>query len=78
MKDSMDGMQAPKRGSRWKHLKTGNEYRVILGDVVREKDGTLCVIYARVGETKPKWERPLAEFLDGRFEEQTQTVKQQG
>lgn len=70
----MDELKAPKRGSRWKHKRTGGTYRVILGDVVREKDGTVCVIYARVGETKPKWERPLAEFMDGRFEEVTQTV----
>lgn len=72
----MDGLTAPKRGSRWKHKKTGNIYRVILGDVVRESDETLCVIYSRVGESKIKWERPLAEFLDGRFEEQTQAAQQ--
>jgi hypothetical protein len=73
----MDEVQAPKRGSRWKHKKTGNDYRVILGDVVRESDGTLCVIYARVGEIgATHWERPLDEFMDGRFKEQKQTSQQ--
>jgi hypothetical protein len=77
MNEPMGEVQAPKRGSRWKHKKTGNIYRVILANVVREKDGARCVIYARVGEIgATHWERPLSEFLDGRFEEQKQTSQQ--
>jgi hypothetical protein len=71
----MDEVQAPKRGSRWKDKENGTVYRVILVDVVREPDGTRCVIYARVGQDNAThWESPLSRFLGGRFEEQTQTV----
>lgn len=57
---------APPIGSRWKHLKTGGVYQVLLIGL-REEDGTPAVAYRKIN-TELTWFRPVAQFTDGRFE----------
>ena len=56
------------RLSKWRHLKTGATYVVIANDAVIEASLTPAIAYCPLGPAGPMWVRPLAEFLDGRFE----------
>lgn len=58
----------PRPFTRWRHLKTGNEY-VVLGVGMIEATLTAAVLYRRAVGDPLVWVRPLAEFLDGRFVE---------
>lgn len=60
-------MQDAPWGSRWKHLKTGHTYRA-REQVIIEATMTPAIVYGREDATPGLWVRPLAEFLDGRFE----------
>jgi hypothetical protein len=52
-------------GARYRHLKSGGEYTVLLTGKL-EATGEDVVIYQ--SETSQIWVRPLAEFVDGRFQ----------
>jgi hypothetical protein len=53
--------------ARWKHVKTGNVYRVHCVATI-EATMTPSVVYEREDHTPGRWVRPQSEFLDGRFE----------
>lgn len=56
------------KGSIWRHKKTENLY-MVKDLVVMESDLQLAVAYSGVTEnSRLTWVRPLAEFMDGRFE----------
>lgn len=56
------------KGSIWRHKKTENLY-IVKDLVVMESDLQLAVAYSGVIEnSRLTWVRPLAEFMDGRFE----------
>ena len=55
---------APRRATRWRHIKTGEHYGVI-GVAYVEATLELVVVYTRGGTI---WTRPLAEFKS-RFHE---------
>lgn len=56
------------KGSIWRHKKTENLY-MVKDLVVMESDLQLAVAYSGVIEnSRLTWVRPLAEFMDGRFE----------
>lgn len=55
----------PRRGSRWRHVKSGNTYRV---HCVARVEATLAPVVVYDATGVEVWTRPLAEFLDGRFE----------
>ena len=68
-------MNEPHPWSIYTHVKTRAFYQVICCGQM-EADGSYVVIYraCRVGDESPEqvgpvWVRPLAEFMDGRFEE---------
>lgn len=57
------------KGSIWQHKKTENLY-LVKDLVVLESDLQIAVAYSGVTEnTRLIWVRPLAEFMDGRFEQ---------
>lgn len=59
------------KGSIWQHKKTENLY-MVKDLVVLESDLQVAVAYSGVTEnTRLTWVRPLAEFMDGRFERVT-------
>ncbi len=59
------------KGSIWQHKKTENLY-LVKDLVVLESDLQIAVAYSGVTEnTRLIWVRPLAEFMDGRFEQVT-------
>jgi hypothetical protein len=70
-----EGISPPKSailipaGSVWEHKKTGGIYRIICVGYI-EKDLTPCVTYTGnyLSNDEVYWTRPLAEFLDGRFQ----------
>lgn len=64
----MNDGTTPPFGSRWRHKKTGNVYKVRLGSVTIEATMTEAVVYYREDNTPGLWVRPTHEFLDGRFE----------
>lgn len=51
---------------RWRHIKTGGVYEVIVDHAYVEADMTAVVVYR--GETGMTFTRPSSEFHDGRFE----------
>ena len=51
---------APKRGTRWRHIRTGDHYG-ILGVGYHEADLEIVVIYTRA---QTIWVRPLTLFLE--------------
>ena len=56
------------KGSIWRHKKTENLY-MVKDLVVLEFDLQVSVAYSGVTEnSRLTWIRPLAEFMDGRFE----------
>ena len=56
------------KGSIWRHKKTENLY-MVKDLVVMESDLQVAVAYSGVTEnSRLTWVRPLAEFMDGRFE----------
>lgn len=60
--------KAPSVGSRWEHVKTKRTYYVI-GLTIIEATMTPAVVYSGSCSVHyASWVRPLAEFLDGRFE----------
>lgn len=55
-------------GSRWRHLKTGGEYTVLM-HVLIEATLSPAVIYRKPdADPAETWCRPGEEFFDGRFE----------
>lgn len=57
------------KGSIWRHKKTENLY-MVKDLVVLEFDLQVAVAYSGVTEnSRLTWIRPLAEFMDGRFEQ---------
>lgn len=59
------------KGSIWRHKKTENLY-MVKDLVVMESDLQVAVAYSGVTEnSRLTWVRPLAEFMDGRFERVT-------
>lgn len=56
-------------GKKYRHLKTGNTY-LVFGLCKIEKDWVDAVLYRRLPGEGPEFliARPIAEFLDGRFE----------
>lgn len=61
--------KVPTSGSLWKHLKTGTIYKVV-SVCKMEADLTVGVLYKKADETELPWCRPLAEFMDGRFQQE--------
>lgn len=54
-------------GSRWRHVKSGNDY-IVEAHVMIEKTMTPAVVYSRADHNeRTRWVRPTEEFLDGRF-----------
>ena len=66
--DIVDAGPFPAIGSRWQHRKRGSIYEVVSNARI-EATLEAAVVYrdTAVGMT---WVRPLAEFIDGRFEQQ--------
>ena len=59
------------KGSIWRHKKTENLY-MVKDLVVMESDLQVAVAYSGVTEnSRLTWVRPLAEFMDGRFDRVT-------
>ncbi len=59
----------PLTGQVYRHVKTGNFYRVIIADARIEATNTEAVVYRREDiEVGTVWVRPRSEFTDGRFE----------
>lgn len=59
------------KGSIWQHKKTETLY-LVKDLVVMESDLQVAVAYSGVTEnSRLTWVRPLAEFMDGRFERVT-------
>lgn len=66
----------PEIGEKWKHVKSGGEYEVVgVGrlQVNGELDMAECVVYKSLQASGDfpvgsMWVRPVADFLDGRFE----------
>ncbi len=55
----------PKLFTLWRHKKTGGVYHIVANCIIEATD-TPAVAYRKDG---PIWVRPLAEFMDGRFEQ---------
>jgi hypothetical protein len=56
----------------WEHAKTGGRYRIVTF-AIREEDLCPIVIY-RSTNGGGIWERPVAQFFDGRFRDTRQRV----
>lgn len=54
------------QGARWRHVKRGSTYRIVALGLL-ESTRRYCVVYQEE-DGGQIWIRPLAEFLDGRFE----------
>lgn len=55
-------------GSVWRHRKTQGLYEVVLSNALIEASKTPAVVY-RARSDGQVWVRPVAEFMDGRFEQ---------
>lgn len=52
---------------RWRHVKTGGIYELIVGGACMEANNQPVAVYQSVGPGRATWVRPLNEFMDGRF-----------
>jgi hypothetical protein len=50
-------------GKFFKHIKSGNTYRVLM-QALLEKDCSECVVYRKAEGDSRIWVRPLKEFLE--------------
>ena len=59
-------VEIPPFGSRWRHLKRGSTYVVLMSGII-EATNQICLIYQSEADGRV-WVRPAREFMDGRFE----------
>lgn len=57
----------PAVGSVWRHVKSGGLYQVEMLARI-EADAVPAVVYRELYGARFAWVRPVAEFLDGRFD----------
>lgn len=60
--------KTPEGGDTYRHIKTGGYYTVIC--IAYEEATENPVVVYRSNQEPRTWTRPLAEFMDGRFETQ--------